>query len=173
MPCGHRYSTRRSMSSKMWRAVTLVILGAALLVVRTGAWQQEPALAHESIARKDRSAAQGLLLLRESKTAEARKELEEQRKLRPDDAEVLYQIARSYLIDFYRSAGPRAAPRLARAGDGDPGRRLEARSRPHPRIARQGRDPRARRAAVLRSQSLLSNWPPGSRSWSRMPTRSC
>jgi tetratricopeptide (TPR) repeat protein len=43
-----------------------------------------------------------MLLLRESKTVEARRELEGQRKLRPDDAEVLYQIARSYLLDFYR-----------------------------------------------------------------------
>jgi hypothetical protein len=47
-----------------------------------------------------------LLLLRESKTAEARKELEEQRTLRPNDAEVLYQIARSYLIDFYQQSDP-------------------------------------------------------------------
>ena len=42
------------------------------------------------------------LLLRESKTAEARQDLEEQRKQRSNDAEVLYQIARSYLLDFYR-----------------------------------------------------------------------
>lgn len=47
-----------------------------------------------------------LVLLREGKTAEARKELEEQRKQRPDDADVLYQIARSYLIDFYREPDP-------------------------------------------------------------------
>ena len=47
-----------------------------------------------------------LLLLRESKTAEARTELAEQRKLRPNDAEVLYQIARSYLIDFYQQSDP-------------------------------------------------------------------
>src|SRR5579883_610693 len=49
---------------------------------------------------------QALLLLREGKTGEARKELEAQRKLRPDDAEVLYQIARSHLIDFYEQADP-------------------------------------------------------------------
>ncbi len=47
-----------------------------------------------------------LLLLREGKTAEARIELEEQRKLRPNDAEVLYQIARSHLIDFYQQTDP-------------------------------------------------------------------
>ena len=50
-----------------------------------------------------------MLLLREGKTAEARKELEAQRKTRPNDAEVIYQIARSHLLDFYRSAGSRAA----------------------------------------------------------------
>ena len=44
-----------------------------------------------------------LLLLREGKTAEARKELAEQRELRPSDPEVLYQIARSYLLDFYQA----------------------------------------------------------------------
>src|SRR6476646_6111756 len=47
-----------------------------------------------------------MLLLRESKTAEARKELEQQRRLHPADAEILYQIARSYLIDFYRLQAP-------------------------------------------------------------------
>ena len=47
-----------------------------------------------------------VLLLREGKTAEARKELEEQRALRPNDAEVLYQIARSHLIDFYQQSDP-------------------------------------------------------------------
>jgi tetratricopeptide (TPR) repeat protein len=48
-----------------------------------------------------------LLLLREGKTAEARQELDIQRKERPDDAEVLYQFARSYLMDFYRREGPK------------------------------------------------------------------
>ncbi|HXA52155.1 MAG TPA: FG-GAP-like repeat-containing protein, partial [Candidatus Acidoferrum sp.] len=45
-------------------------------------------------------------MLRESKTEEARKELEDQRRQRPNDPEVLYQIARSYLIDFYRLPAP-------------------------------------------------------------------
>ena len=49
---------------------------------------------------------QAMLLLRESKTAEARRELEAQRRLHPDDPEILYQIARSYLIDFYRLQSP-------------------------------------------------------------------
>src|SRR3977135_741868 len=42
------------------------------------------------------------LLLREGKTPKARKELEQ----RPADAEVLYQIARSYLIEFYQQQDP-------------------------------------------------------------------
>src|SRR5690242_17428265 len=47
-----------------------------------------------------------MLLLRESKTAEARKELETQLRQRPNAPEVLYQIGRSYLIDFYRLQAP-------------------------------------------------------------------
>ena len=46
------------------------------------------------------------MLLREGKTAEARKELEAQRKQRPNDAEVIYQIARSHLLDFYAQQDP-------------------------------------------------------------------
>ncbi|HEY1342265.1 MAG TPA: FG-GAP-like repeat-containing protein, partial [Bryobacteraceae bacterium] len=47
-----------------------------------------------------------LLLLREGKTSEARQELEAQRKQRPADPEVLYQIARSHLLDFYKIQDP-------------------------------------------------------------------
>ncbi len=57
----------------MWRAVTLVILGAALLVVRTGAWQQDLALPTNPLPEKTGPLRKALLLLRESKTAEARK----------------------------------------------------------------------------------------------------
>ena len=46
------------------------------------------------------------LLLREGKTADARTELESFRKSHPNDAEVLYQIARSYLMDFYQGDDP-------------------------------------------------------------------
>ncbi len=49
---------------------------------------------------------EAMQLLRDSKTAEARKQLEAQRKLHPDDAEIIYQIARSYLLDFYRLQDP-------------------------------------------------------------------
>src|SRR5262249_2781083 len=46
------------------------------------------------------------LLLREGKTDEARRDLEQQRKSRPADPELFYQIARSYLLDFYRLQDP-------------------------------------------------------------------
>src|SRR5437588_3511096 len=70
------------------------------------AWQPAPAAAFYPLPEKSGPLRKALLLLRESKTAEARKELEEQRKQRPTDAEVLYQIARSYLLDFYRQQAP-------------------------------------------------------------------
>jgi tetratricopeptide (TPR) repeat protein len=73
-----------------------------VIVLRTSAWQQELALPNNPLPERTGPLRKALLLLRESKTAEARKDLEEQRKLRPGDAEVLYQIARSYLLDFYR-----------------------------------------------------------------------
>src|SRR5205085_4454208 len=47
-----------------------------------------------------------LTLLRESKTEEARKELEGLRKARATDPELYYQVARSYLIDFYTLQDP-------------------------------------------------------------------
>src|SRR6185369_1961238 len=46
------------------------------------------------------------LLIRDGKTEEARKDLEQQRKSRPNDPELLFQIARSYLVDFYRLQDP-------------------------------------------------------------------
>ena len=77
-----------------------------MIVLRTSAWQQELALPNNPLPEKTGPLRKALLLLRESKTAEARKDLEEQRKQRPGDAEVLYQIARSYLLDFYRLQDP-------------------------------------------------------------------
>ena len=43
-----------------------------------------------------------MMLLREGKTAEARALLIQAQKARPGDSEIQYQIARSYLLDFYR-----------------------------------------------------------------------
>src|SRR6201746_1599097 len=83
----------------MGTILLLAVAGATLLV----AWPQDPAYPLPEKAGPLRAA---LLLLRDSKTAEARKDLEAQRNLRPGDAEVVYQIARSYLIDFYRLQAP-------------------------------------------------------------------
>src|SRR6266508_4517691 len=94
------------MNTRMWRGMALVVLGLSALVVRTGAWQHEVTNPATPLPQKTGPLRKALLLLRESKTVEARKELEEQRKLRPGDAEVLYQIGRSYLIDFYRLQDP-------------------------------------------------------------------
>src|SRR5437762_2095440 len=91
---------------RTWRSVALAAVAGVVLLVRSMAWQQDPAAAVYPLPEKSGPLRKALLLLRESKTAEARKELEEQRKQRPTDAEVLYQIARSYLLDFYRLQDP-------------------------------------------------------------------
>src|SRR5215831_3125955 len=78
-------------------------LAGALMIVRLLAWQQEPVY---PLPEKSGPLRNALLLLRDGKTADARKELEEQRKLRPNDPETIYQIARSYLLDFYRLQDP-------------------------------------------------------------------
>lgn len=58
------------------------------------------------LAEKSGPLRKALSLLRESRTEEARKELDLQRRLHPDDAGVIYQIARSYLLDFYQVQDP-------------------------------------------------------------------
>src|SRR4051812_40769154 len=88
---------------RTWRALGLAAIGGVVLLFQSMAWQQE---AVYPLPEKAGPLRKALLLLRESKTIEARKELEEQRKQRPNDAEVLYQIARSYLLDFYRQQAP-------------------------------------------------------------------
>jgi tetratricopeptide (TPR) repeat protein len=80
---------------------------AALAMALAIAFGQQPKpLEPEPLPPKAGPLQKALELLRQGKTAEARQELETQRKLRPDDAEVLYQIARAYLIDFYRQNEP-------------------------------------------------------------------
>jgi tetratricopeptide (TPR) repeat protein len=86
-----------SIYLRTWRTLAILCVAAAAI-----AWQQEPSPPANPLPENPGPLRKALLLLRESKTAEARTELEAQRKLRPDDAEVLYQIARSYLLDFYR-----------------------------------------------------------------------
>ncbi len=80
----------------------LALLAFALLAQQEHQ-DQEP-LMHTPLPEKSGPLRKAQLLLREGKTDEARKDLEEQRKARPDDPELLYQIARSYLLDFYRLA---------------------------------------------------------------------
>ena len=95
------------------RKLGLAAVAGVLLLFQSLAWQQNPADVYP-LPEKSGPLRKAMLLLRESKTAEARKELEAQRKQRPNDAEVLYQIARSYLLDFYRSRRRNsAASRLA------------------------------------------------------------
>ena len=96
------YSTPKlpaSLGLPIRRLLAVLCVAACAIVLRSSAWQQEP---NNPLPEKTGPLRKALLLLRESKTAEARKDLEEQRKQRPADAEVLYQIARSYLLDFYR-----------------------------------------------------------------------
>jgi tetratricopeptide (TPR) repeat protein len=95
------------LHSTICRGLAILCVAAAALSVRSSAWQQDhDMMAMTPLPEKTGPLRKALLLLRESKTAEARKELEEQRKQRPNDAEVLYQIARSYLLDFYRLQDP-------------------------------------------------------------------
>src|SRR6185295_10310413 len=99
------------MRSRTGRSLCLAaIVGFALLfpslLFQTMAWQQDPTAPVYPLPEKSGPLRKALLLLRDSKTAEARKLLEAQRKLRPNDAEVVYQIARSYLLDFYRLQEP-------------------------------------------------------------------
>ena len=68
--------------------------------------QEEQSTALPPRQRRGGPLERALTLLRDGKTAEARQELEPQRTLRPNDVDVLYQIARSYLIDFYTRHEP-------------------------------------------------------------------
>ncbi len=85
-------------------------LAAAVLWLAASAQEQhpKPLVSEAVLPPRDAALRPALLLLREGKTAEARAALE---KL-PRNAEVEYQIARSYLMDFY-SGGDRARARVA------------------------------------------------------------
>ena len=97
------------MKSWLWKSALVFSLAAVALLVPRLPGQQDHQ-AHEfpvvPLPEKAGPLRPALLLLREGKTADARKELEAQRKLRPNDDEVLYQIARSYLMDFYQLEDP-------------------------------------------------------------------
>ena len=97
------------MGRWLWLSGIVLALGAGILSVPRLTGQQH-AESHDfpivPFTAKSGPLSKALSLLREGKTGEARQELEAQRKLRPADAEVLYQIARSYLIDFYQGEDP-------------------------------------------------------------------
>src|SRR4051794_31573055 len=84
-----------------WKLCAAALILAAAIVAQQ---EHEPHL--PPIPEKTGPLRKAMLLLREGKTAEARKDLEEQRKQRPNDPELLYQIARSHLLDFYRLPDP-------------------------------------------------------------------
>src|SRR4051794_25475156 len=86
---------RSSLSPRFLRVLCVSALSLILL-----AQDQTPLPAPTGPLR----AAQ--LLIRDGKTDEARKDLDQQRKARPNDPELLFQIARSYLVDFYRLQDP-------------------------------------------------------------------
>ena len=93
------------MRSWLWKSAAALGLAAATLLIAQQDHQQHdfPVV---PLPEKAGPLRKALLLLREGKTAEARIELEAQRKAHPNDAEVLYQIARSYLMDFYQLDDP-------------------------------------------------------------------
>src|SRR2546423_13703356 len=94
------------MSKWMRKAAGLLALAALALAVRLPGQEGHHDFPAVPLPEKTGPLRKALLLLREGKTAEARKDLEEQRKLHPDDPDVLFQIARSYLLDFYKEQQP-------------------------------------------------------------------
>jgi tetratricopeptide (TPR) repeat protein len=97
------------MKPWIWKTAAALALAAAIAVTPHTAGQEAQSLP-TSLPPKTGPLQKALLLLRTGKTAEARKELEAQRAQRPDDPEVLYQIARSYLLDFYAGPDPGKDP---------------------------------------------------------------
>jgi tetratricopeptide (TPR) repeat protein len=85
----------------MWHKAVAALILAALLFA-----QHEQQSYPFPLPERADPLARALQLLREGKTADARKELEDQRKQRPNDVDVLYQIARSHLMDFYEQEKP-------------------------------------------------------------------
>ena len=63
-------------------------------------------LGQEQLPPRTGPLAKALLLIRDGKTAEARVDLERQRSAHPQDAEIAFQVARSFLLDFYRETDP-------------------------------------------------------------------
>src|SRR3954453_23625163 len=95
-----RYSGEHALMSEWMRKIAgLLALGVLLVAIRLPGHRGHHDFPAAPLPEKAGPLRKALLLLREGKTAEARKDLEEQRKLRPNDPDVLFQIARSYLLD--------------------------------------------------------------------------
>src|SRR5712692_4780243 len=80
---------------------------AAIILAVVALMAQQPAEhgkhpATPALQERPSRLRKAMLLLREGKTADARQELERLRKANPEDPEILYQIARSHLMDFYQ-----------------------------------------------------------------------
>ena len=63
-------------------------------------------LAQEPLPQRPGPLSKALLMMRDGKTSEARVDLERERAAHPQDAEIAFQIARSFLLDFYRETDP-------------------------------------------------------------------
>ena len=63
-------------------------------------------LAQEPLQQKPGPLANALMLMRDGKTTEARFQLERERAEHPREPEAAFQIARSFLLDFYRETDP-------------------------------------------------------------------
>src|ERR1043165_2524042 len=87
------------------RKITILIVAGVGLALFAQHQDQEP-LMQAPLPEKAGPLRKAQLLLREGKTEEARKDLEQQRKTRPHDSDLLFQIARSYLLDFYQGQDP-------------------------------------------------------------------
>ena len=98
--------TKRRLKRCFWVIAASLLLAATLLVAPKSSGQQVDGFPVVPLPEKTGPLRKALLLLREGKTDEARTELEIQRKLRPTDPEVVYQIARAYLMDFYSGQDP-------------------------------------------------------------------
>jgi tetratricopeptide (TPR) repeat protein len=94
------------MKPWIWKAAAPVALAAAIVMAPRTAGQEAPGFPSVPLPQKNGPLQKALLLLRAGKTVEARQELEAQLARRPGDPEVLYQMARAYLMDFYSAEDP-------------------------------------------------------------------
>jgi tetratricopeptide (TPR) repeat protein len=92
--------------NKVVAGTLAALLCCAALLAQHQEHQDQEVLMQTPLPEKGGPLRKAQLLLREGKTAEARRELEALRKTHPNDADLEFQIARSYLMDFYRVQDP-------------------------------------------------------------------